>query len=229
MKTARILLIDDLRLDLAARRVFRSADEIVLGRLTFDLFAALARAAPSALSADEIVARVWDSKVVTDETLQQRVSLLRRALGQDSSREYVQTVRGFGYRLATEPVPLDEPDSPAHSEEDPEQAEKKRAVPQPASRPGARLLRAVLVTLAVLVLLLAVTVLAMVMRQVKRWTPESFSTGYLLAPGAGLRHWTESGGPPPGASASPFTLAELLGPAPRPGRATIQGKLHRDR
>ena len=182
MKPARILLIDDLRLDLAARRVFRDEEEIELGRLTFDLFAAVAQAAPAALSADEIVARVWDSKVVTDETLQQRVSLLRRALGQGSSREYVQTVRGFGYRLATEPVPFDEPHSPANqadsapSGEDVSQAESKMASPGPTRTPGARLLRAVLITLAILALLLAITVLAMVVRKVKRWTPESFST-----------------------------------------------------
>lgn len=190
MKPARILLIDDLRLDLAARRVFRDGEEIELGRLTFDLFAALARAAPAALSAHEIVARVWDSNVVTDETLQQRVSLLRRALGQGSSREYVQTVRGFGYRLATEPVPLDEPHSlanqaePAPSGEDVSQAESKMASPGPTRTPGARLLRAVLIALAILALLLAITVLAIMVRQVKRWTPESFSTSYLLDPAA---------------------------------------------
>jgi len=185
VKSPRVLLIDDLRLDLAARRVFRDAEEIELGRLTFDLFAALARAAPAALSTDQIVRQVWDSNVVTDENLQQRVSLLRRALGQGDRREYVQTVRGFGYRLATEPVPFDEPDSPANeavpapSVEDASQAEAKMVPPRPTRPFSSRLLRAVLITLAILALLLAITVLAIGVRQAKRWTPESFSTSYL--------------------------------------------------
>jgi len=189
VKSAQVLLIDDLRLDLATRRVFRDAVEIELGRLTFDLLAALARAAPAALSSHEIAAQVWDSRVVSDETLKQRVSLLRRALGQDSSREYVQTVHSFGYRLVTLPVPLDEPGSSANRApfarggEDPSQARTQAASPRDASPPGARLLRALLLILAVLALILLITVLAMVVRQVKRWTPESL--GLSDRPGSG--------------------------------------------
>ncbi|NKB87197.1 MAG: hypothetical protein GKS06_03115 [Acidobacteria bacterium] len=183
MKPSRFLLIDDLRLDLAARRVFRDAEEIELGRLTFDLFAALAQAAPSALSTDEIMSQVWDSEVVSDETLKQRVSLLRRALGQDRNRVYLRTVRGFGYSLATEPVHADEWDS-AHRGE-PASGGRDRALVEPQgdmpdNTPGGRFLRAALLVLAVVAMVLVVTVLAMLTRQLKRWNPESIATRALL-------------------------------------------------
>lgn len=175
---AEILQIEDLRLDLSARRVFRESEEkgehaeagdsveIELGRLTFDLFAALAKAAPAALSTDDIVARVWDTEAVSDETIQQRVSLLRRALDQSPDRQYVQTVRGFGYRLATEPRRIDTR-AEAKTEEEPERT-GERATTQ-------RLLRAVLLMIAILILLFVVTILGIAARQLKRWTPEAFS------------------------------------------------------
>lgn len=165
MKSAKVLHVDDLRLDLAARRVVRGEQEIELGRLTFDLFAALAEAAPAALSSDDIVARVWDSKVVSDETLQQRVRLLRKALGEGSDREYVQTLRGFGYRLASEPVPVAAAAEPNPTAGEPEAARS-------SSGDGGRLLRWIWIAVAVLVLLLALTVFGIVARQAKRWNPE---------------------------------------------------------
>ena len=58
----------------------RDGTELSLGKLSFDLLDALIRAAPTALSSDEIVARVWSGDAVSDENIKQRVSLLRRAL-----------------------------------------------------------------------------------------------------------------------------------------------------
>jgi TolB-like protein len=53
------------------------------------------------VSKDELIARVWGDVVVSDETLMQRVRLLRQALGEDSqNRRYIASVRGRGYRLA---------------------------------------------------------------------------------------------------------------------------------
>ena len=81
------------------RKLLAGGFWVVLGKLSFDLLEALVLAAPRALSNDEIVDRVWSEDVVTDENVKQRVSLLRRALAEGSDREYVETLRGFGYRL----------------------------------------------------------------------------------------------------------------------------------
>jgi len=149
-----IVQLGDLTVDLEARRVTRSGEELQLGRLSFDLFEALIRAAPAALSNDDIVQKVWSGDIVSDETVKQRVSLLRRALGQAPGREYVETLRGFGYRLGVSP-------------EGAGNAEPVTAAPR--SAPG-RLARTIILILAILSLIMLIAVLATAVRQVKRFS-----------------------------------------------------------
>lgn len=151
------MLLGDLRVDLGARRVTREGVELNLGKLSFDLLEALVRAAPAALSNDEIVARVWSGDAVTDENIKQRVSLLRRALAGESDREYVETLRGFGYRLADEPRPLSRDAAPAAG-----------TAGQPVPARSERLARTLILILAIVSLLLLIAVLAIAVRQLKR-------------------------------------------------------------
>ncbi|MEM8547727.1 MAG: winged helix-turn-helix domain-containing protein, partial [Pseudomonadota bacterium] len=92
--------IGDVVLDTATREVERGSQSLKIGGLTFDLFLALTEAAPALLTHDELAARVWPGRVVTPDTLTQRVRMLREALDDDAkSPTYVQLVRGQGYRL----------------------------------------------------------------------------------------------------------------------------------
>jgi len=152
VKKRGIVAVGDLEVDLDARRVSREGDEIRLGRLSFDLLKVLVEAAPVALSTDDLVERVWGGDAISDETVQQRVSLLRRALGREPKRDYIETLRGFGYRLAVEPRPLD----PLPS----------AAIP-PRNR-FARAARALILTLVVIALILVLTLLAIGLRKLKR-------------------------------------------------------------
>lgn len=101
--------IRDLDVDVGAASVTRdggdtSGDETLhLPQLSFDLLIMLIRQAPNVVSADELVAEVWRQTAVADETVVQRVALLRRALG-DSAKDpiYVRSVRGRGYQLVPE-------------------------------------------------------------------------------------------------------------------------------
>jgi tetratricopeptide (TPR) repeat protein len=78
--------------------------------LSFDLLVALARHAPNVVDRDALAAEVWKQPAVTDETIMQRVALLRRALGDDAGEPtYVRSVRGRGYTLVPTPEPLGEP------------------------------------------------------------------------------------------------------------------------
>lgn len=91
---------DDLVLDAGTRKVMRGDAVIELPKLSFDLLLQLARAAPNVVSVDELIQRVWGEVVVSDETVIQRVKMLRDALGKDGdSRGYIETVRSVGYRL----------------------------------------------------------------------------------------------------------------------------------
>lgn len=152
VKKREIIELGDLSVDLEARQVRRGDEEIQLGRLSFELLEALIRAAPAALSADEIVQTVWAGDIVSDETVKQRVSLLRRALGQGSGREYVETLRGYGYRLGMEIEGADTPEA---------------TVSRPDRGLG-RVPRIIILTLVILSLLLLIVVLATAIRQVKR-------------------------------------------------------------
>jgi|CXWL01.1.fsa_nt_gi DNA-binding winged helix-turn-helix (wHTH) protein/tetratricopeptide (TPR) repeat protein len=92
--------IGDLTLDVGAARVTRGGLEIVLPRLSFDLLVALARHAPNVVSGEVLVAKVWAGTAVADETLTQRVTLLRKSLGDVAAAPtYLRSVRGRGYQL----------------------------------------------------------------------------------------------------------------------------------
>src|SRR3546814_994323 len=84
----------DLTLDARQRAVFRDGVRLPLPKLTYELLLALVEAAPALLTHDELAERVWRGRLVTPETLTQRVLLLRRALGDAAgSPRYLPVVR----------------------------------------------------------------------------------------------------------------------------------------
>jgi len=95
------LRILDVDIDVTSGTVWRDGKVIDLPDLSFRLLAALARHAPAIVSKDRLIAEVWGDVVVSDETLMQRVRLLRQALGDDSQNpRFISSVRGRGYRLS---------------------------------------------------------------------------------------------------------------------------------
>ena len=94
------LRVDDLVVDLKRCTVRRGSDVLELTDRSFRLLAALIRHAPELVSKDQLIAEVWDDTIVSDDTLAQRVRLLRQRLGDDSQKpRYIAAVRGRGYRL----------------------------------------------------------------------------------------------------------------------------------
>ena len=105
--------IADLVLDVGAATVERRGEAVPLGGLSFDLLVALARRAPDVLDHDTLGREVWKLDAVTDETIMQRVALLRRARGDDAQRPtYVRSVRGRGYALVPDVTAVDERPAP---------------------------------------------------------------------------------------------------------------------
>lgn len=102
--------LDDLTIDLARRRVQRGAEALDLVGLTFDVFAYLLAQGDRVVGFDELIASVWAPAVVGEETVTQRIKLLRQALGDDGRNpRYVRSVRGRGYQLCAVPQLRDEP------------------------------------------------------------------------------------------------------------------------
>jgi TolB-like protein/DNA-binding winged helix-turn-helix (wHTH) protein/cytochrome c-type biogenesis protein CcmH/NrfG len=92
--------IGDLFLDSGTVTVMRQGTEVSLPGLSFDLLLCLARHAPNVVTTETLMDEVWGQVVVSDETVKQRVKLLRQALGDSGSKpQYIAAVRGKGYRL----------------------------------------------------------------------------------------------------------------------------------
>lgn len=105
------LLIGDLILDAGQRSVSRDGEKLDLPKLSFRFLYALAAAAPNVLSQDELIERVWPGRVISPETLFQRVKLVRQAIGDDAhDPRYIEAVRGEGYRLLAAVHPLPDAD-----------------------------------------------------------------------------------------------------------------------
>ena len=86
--------------DTGAGTVTRGQETLTMSPLSFNLLVALVRQAPHMVRRQELLETVWPNEFVSDETLSQRVRLLREALG-DATEEprYVASIRGWGYRL----------------------------------------------------------------------------------------------------------------------------------
>ncbi|MER6689932.1 response regulator transcription factor [Streptomyces minutiscleroticus] len=89
-------VLGDLRVDTAARRVFRAQEEVVLTTKEFAVLEQLVVRAGEVVSKAEILEHVWDFAYEGDPNIVEvYISTLRRKLGAD----LIRTVRGAGYRL----------------------------------------------------------------------------------------------------------------------------------
>ncbi|MBN1905141.1 MAG: winged helix-turn-helix domain-containing protein [Deltaproteobacteria bacterium] len=91
-------LIGDLTVDTGNNTVTRGNEAITLSPRSFQLLVALARRAPNVVSRQELLETVWPDEYVNDETLSQRVRVLRKSLGDlEETPRYISAVRGWGY------------------------------------------------------------------------------------------------------------------------------------
>ena len=81
--------------DVERRRVIRDGTPIRLGKLTYELLIALAESAPGVVTREELVKRVWGGRVVSPETIKQRIKLLRQALSDDVLLRFLQGAVGL--------------------------------------------------------------------------------------------------------------------------------------
>jgi DNA-binding response OmpR family regulator len=95
--------VGDLRIDPARRRAWRGEREIRLTAREFDVLALLVRRPGEVLSKARILAGVWDSDFEGDPNIVEvYVRRLRRKIDEPFGRRTIETVRGAGYRIATD-------------------------------------------------------------------------------------------------------------------------------
>lgn len=90
------MVLGDLTVDRAARRVFRGTSEAHLTPTEFDLLVCLATSPRTVLSRERLLADVWDwADASGTRTVDSHIKALRRKLG----AEIIRTVHGVGYAL----------------------------------------------------------------------------------------------------------------------------------
>src|SRR5689334_21291550 len=95
---ARQLRFDRYVLDLDRGCLQLNGNEIVLRPKTFSVLRYLVENSGRLVSKDELFAAVWPNVAVTDDTLVQSISELRRVIGDDGAR-LVKTIPRRGYRF----------------------------------------------------------------------------------------------------------------------------------
>ncbi len=90
------LVLGEVRIDLAERRVHRGADEVHLTRTEFELLTLLAARPRAVVAREVLLAQLWGwGESGASRTIDSHVKALRRKLGPD----LIRTVHGVGYSL----------------------------------------------------------------------------------------------------------------------------------
>ena len=91
-----------LELDAAGHRVSANGNEIKLGPTEYRLLVFLMTHSDRVYSRAQLLDRVWGANVYVEErTVDVHIRRLRKALAAEGADDYIQTVRGAGYRFST--------------------------------------------------------------------------------------------------------------------------------
>lgn len=97
---ARMITVADLRMDPAARRVWRADEPVELSKTEFDLLELLMRNSGIVLEHSTIYDRIWGYDFGPDsKNLAVYIGYLRRKIDHNGSQPLLHTVRGVGYTL----------------------------------------------------------------------------------------------------------------------------------
>ncbi|MFC4944003.1 response regulator transcription factor [Pseudonocardia sp. GCM10023141] len=92
-----VVEVADLRVEIGARRATVADRELTLTSMEFDILAALARRAGSALSRQQLLDEIWgDAYLAVSRSLDVHVARLRSKIDRPG---LLATIRGFGFRL----------------------------------------------------------------------------------------------------------------------------------
>lgn len=129
----------DYALDTDRRELRRGPDLVPLEPQVFDLLVYLLENHDRVVSKDDLIAAIWDGRIVSESTLTSRINAARKAVG-DSGRDQalIRTISRKGFRfvgsLRLQQVSSDPPDNADHPADD--AGEASRPVLPPLDRPA---------------------------------------------------------------------------------------------
>src|SRR5262245_18565855 len=90
------------RLEVRERRLWRGGEVVPLRGKVFDPLSVLVENAGRLVTKQELLDAVWPETTVEENNLNHNVSVLRKALGgETTSQQYIETVPRVGYRFAS--------------------------------------------------------------------------------------------------------------------------------
>jgi pimeloyl-ACP methyl ester carboxylesterase/DNA-binding winged helix-turn-helix (wHTH) protein len=99
--TSGIYSFGDYRLDAAERLLFDGDRPVQLPPKAFDTLLMLVQNPGRVLSKERMLTEIWEGSFVEENNLAQNISLLRKALGETSTKKFIETVPKFGYRFVS--------------------------------------------------------------------------------------------------------------------------------
>ena len=99
MLRGRFYQFGSFRLDAAGRTLFRDGKRIALTPKAVDVLIALVEARDRPVGKEQLLRTVWADTVVEEGSLTSHISLLRKALGEDHGRSFIETLPKRGYRF----------------------------------------------------------------------------------------------------------------------------------
>ncbi|TWI67412.1 DNA-binding response OmpR family regulator [Pseudoduganella lurida] len=97
---AQVLVVDDLRFDLATLAVTRAGRALAMTPVRRKLLELLMRRSPGVVRREELEALIWQDDVPDKDVLRSHMHTLRKAVDGVAPRKLLHTVTGSGYRLA---------------------------------------------------------------------------------------------------------------------------------
>jgi len=94
------LLYKDITMDLDERRVYVSGVEVNLSKLEFELLSYFIQNKNIVLNRDQLLDEVWkDEEFKQEKTVNVTINRLRKKIDPDKNKEYIEPIRGIGYKL----------------------------------------------------------------------------------------------------------------------------------
>lgn len=89
----------DFRLDASERLLLHEGETVSLTPKAFDMLVTLVENSGHLVEKSELMRKLWPNSFVEEGSLAQNVSLLRKALGENESQKFIETVPRRGYRF----------------------------------------------------------------------------------------------------------------------------------
>ncbi|MEP1206487.1 MAG: tetratricopeptide repeat protein [Rhizobiaceae bacterium] len=99
----RSIRFGDFTLDLDRYELQQSGEQVAVEPKVFDLISYLARNRSRTVGKEEIFAKIWEGRIVSDAALSSQIKAARKVLGDDGTAQHtIRTIHGRGFRFVAE-------------------------------------------------------------------------------------------------------------------------------